>query len=83
MTGTIAHPDASANRSQRRHPNDPAFLDREEAAQSLRVSVSTLDRQIKAGKLRAARIGRRVVISPQAIDAFRRDVEVAEWGEAL
>ena len=67
MPGTIAHPDAT-NRVQRRHPNVPVFLDREEAALSLRVSVSTLDRLIRAGRLRAPRIGRRVVVSPQAID---------------
>lgn len=61
---------------------DTAFLDREEAASTLRVSVTTVDRLIKAGKLRAARIGRRVVVSPQAIDAFRQAAEAAEWGEA-
>jgi excisionase family DNA binding protein len=61
---------------------DPAFFDREEAAGKLRISVTTVDRLIKAGKLRAARIGRRVVISPQALDAFRRDAEAAEWGES-
>ena len=53
MTGTIAVPDVTANRTQRRHTSDAAFLDREEAAERLRISVSTLDRQIKAGKLRA------------------------------
>jgi excisionase family DNA binding protein len=58
------------------------FLDREETARDLRVSVTTVDRLIKAGKLRAARIGRRVVVSPQAIDQFRRQAETAEWGEA-
>ena len=58
------------------------FLDREEAARTLRVSVTTIDRLIKAGKLRAAKIGRRVVVSHQAIEAFRREAEIAEWGEA-
>ncbi len=61
---------------------DTTFLDREETAHELRVSITTVDRLIKAGRLRAGRIGRRVVVSPQAIDQFRRDVETAEWGEA-
>ena len=60
---------------------DNTFLKREETAQDLRVSVTTVDRLIKAGKLRAARIGRRVVVSPQAIEQFRREAEAAEWGE--
>jgi excisionase family DNA binding protein len=62
--------------------SDTTFLDREETAHELRVSVSTVDRLIKAGQLRAARIGRRVVVSPQAIEQFRRKAETAEWGEA-
>lgn len=68
------------NREQRRHPQ--AFLDRNETAEVLRVSTTTVDRLIKSGKLRAARIGRRVVVSPQAIEAFRQAAETAEWGEA-
>jgi excisionase family DNA binding protein len=63
-------------------PREQTFLDREETARTLRVSVTTVDRLIKSGRLRAARIGRRVVCSPQAIEAFRRDAETAEWGDA-
>ncbi|MDA8312126.1 MAG: helix-turn-helix domain-containing protein [Actinomycetota bacterium] len=44
-----------------------AFLTREEAAETLRVSVSTVDRLVKSGKLRATILGRRVLISPAAI----------------
>ena len=58
------------------------FFNRWETARELRVSVTTVDRLIKNGQLRAARIGRRVVISRQALDQFRRDAETAEWGEA-
>jgi len=58
------------------------FFDRHEAARRLAISVSTVDRLIRAGRLRAARIGRRVVVSPQAIDEFRRQVEADEWGAA-
>ena len=84
MTGTIAVPDVTANRTQRRHTGgSPLFLDREEAAEQLRISVSTLDRQIKAGKPPRHRTSTGiVVISPQAIDQFRREAETAEWGEA-
>jgi excisionase family DNA binding protein len=58
------------------------FLDREETAKTLHLSVTTVDRLRKAGKLRGCRIGRRVVFSPESIEAFRRESEVAEWGEA-
>ena len=61
---------------------DTTFLDRQETAHELRVSVPTVDRLIKSGELRAARIGRRVVVSPQAINAFRQAREAAEWGDA-
>jgi excisionase family DNA binding protein len=44
-----------------------AFLTREETAETLRVSVSTVDRLVKSGKLRATILGRRVLISPAAI----------------
>lgn len=44
-----------------------AFLTRDEAAETLRVSVSTVDRLVKSGKLRATILGRRVLISPAAI----------------
>jgi excisionase family DNA binding protein len=58
------------------------FYSRREAAGALGISVPTIDRLIHAGKLRAARIGRRVVVSPEALSQFRREAEISEWGEA-
>jgi excisionase family DNA binding protein len=51
------------------------FNTRQEAAAALRVSVSTVDRWIKNGTLRAARFGSRVVISDDAITEFCRAAE--------
>jgi excisionase family DNA binding protein len=59
-----------------------AFFGRKDAAMKLGVSVATVDRQIKAGRLRAAHIGRRVVVSAQALDEFRRANESGGLGEA-
>jgi excisionase family DNA binding protein len=78
-------PNSSApplNREHPRHPDNPTFLDRQQTAQQLSVSVTTVDRLVKSGQLRAARIGRRVVVSPQAIAAFRVQAETEEWGTA-
>lgn len=44
----------------------------------MRVSVSTVDRLIRSGRLRAAKIGRRVVISAKAIDDCVRSLEGGE-----
>jgi excisionase family DNA binding protein len=72
------------SRAARHQPDGIArvFLTREETAHALCVSVTTVDRLIKSGRLRAAKIGRRVVCSPQAIEDFRKYAEAAEWGEA-
>lgn len=45
---------------------------RHEAAEKLRVSESTVDRLIKNGQLRAAKIGNRVLISDEAIEDLVR-----------
>jgi len=52
------------------------FFTRHETALALgHQSVATVDRLIKSGALRAARIGARVVVSAEAIEEFRREVE--------
>jgi excisionase family DNA binding protein len=54
---------------------DAVFFGRRITAERLGVSVPTVDRLIAAGKLRAGKIGRRVVVSDQAIEEFRQEVE--------
>jgi excisionase family DNA binding protein len=56
------------------------FYSRSEVAEALTISIPTLDRLISKGELRAAKIGRRAVVSPQALDEFRKVAETAEWG---
>ena len=47
------------------------ILNRREAAQELNISLPTLDKLIREGKLRAIRIGqRRIIISKAAVAAF-------------
>ena len=48
----------------------PEFLTRPEAAAVLRIHPITLDRLIRAGRLPAVRIGRRVLLSRSAINAL-------------
>lgn len=56
------------------------MLTREEAAEMLRVSVRTLDTLIKDGRIGAARIGRRVLVSTDALREYveRQTVAVSE-----
>lgn len=46
------------------------LLTRKEAAQTLNISVDTLDELRNAGKLRAVNIGARVYYSPDELRAF-------------
>lgn len=48
----------------------PLLYNRTQAAQALNVSTLTIDRAIKHGNLSANRVGRRVLISPQALANF-------------
>lgn len=50
------------------HPDD--WLSRREAATYARVSVATIDRAIRAGKLRAKKQGGRVVIRRRWVDVY-------------
>ncbi len=52
-------------------PAVPQFLlSRRVAAQSLSISLRTLDSLIAAGKLTVRRIGRRVLIEPAELERF-------------
>lgn len=53
--------------------SQPNAVTRDEAAERLKVSKSTLDRLIANGELRAKRIGRRVVISDDEITRYLTD----------
>jgi excisionase family DNA binding protein len=48
----------------------PRFLTPAEVAEELRVSAMTVYRLIKAGELRAARIGKSYRIRPDDVDAY-------------
>lgn len=48
-----------ADEDNARPPSRPVLLTRREAAEYARVSVSTIDRAIRAGRLRASRNGPR------------------------
>ena len=52
-----------------------AFFSRVQTAEVLGVHVNTVDREIRAGRLRAGRIGSRVVISQQALEEYRERIE--------
>ena len=54
-------------------PLVPQFLlSRRQAAQSLSISLRTLDYLIASGKLTMRRIGRRVLIEPAELERFSR-----------
>jgi excisionase family DNA binding protein len=54
-------------------PSVPQFLlSRRQAAQSLSISLRTLDYLIAGGKLTMRRIGRRVLIEPAELERFSR-----------
>ncbi len=46
---------------------------KEEVALDHKVSVATVDRWIKNGRLKAVRFGKRVLIPQQAVDEFVRE----------
>jgi excisionase family DNA binding protein len=54
-------------------PSVPKFLlSRRDAAQSLSISLRTLDHLIAGGKLTVRHIGRRVLIEPAELEQFSR-----------
>ena len=46
---------------------------RQEAAEQLQISLSTLDKFLKSGKLKAFRVGRQIRITEQALQDFLDD----------
>ena len=57
--------------TERKLHDDPALVTREEAAEMLRVSVSTVDRYLKDGLLPKSKVGTRLVrISRSAVESF-------------
>ena len=48
----------------------PFSLDRYEAAESLAVSTRTLDRYVKAGKVRSKRVGKKVFLHDDDVEAL-------------
>ena len=46
---------------------------RQEAAEQLQVSLSTLDKFLKSGKIKAFRVGRQIRITEQALQDFLDD----------
>ncbi len=66
-----------ARRPQRAKTNiDFKYLTRDEAADYLRVSVATIARAIARKRIAVTRIGRRVVFTFDALDAFARGESV-------
>jgi excisionase family DNA binding protein len=63
----------------------PKYMTRFEAADYIRNSVATVDRAVRQKKLRPYRIGRRVLFSAEALDAFVRgdDAPGDDTGEAV
>ena len=51
------------------------MLKRDEAAEALSLSVKTLDRLIKDGRLQAVRIGRRVAVPTSSLEAYIADIQ--------
>jgi len=54
------------------------LLDKKAAAESMAISVSSLDRLIRDGELRAVKLSGRVLVSPDAIRDFIRIKEAEE-----
>ena len=46
---------------------------RQEAAEQLQISLSTLDKFLKSGKIKAFRVGRQIRITEQALQDFLDD----------
>jgi excisionase family DNA binding protein len=74
IAATAARTAVDASLTMLRHTTERKvqYLTRVEAAQLLRVSLSTLGRRIKDGSIVAVTIGRRVLIAPDEIDRVAR-----------
>ena len=52
----------------------PFTLDRYEAAKDLEISTRTLDRYVKAGKIRSKRVGKKVFLLEADIEKMRHEL---------
>lgn len=62
--------------------DEPEYLTMNEIAAKLRVSVSFVGREVKAGRLRGTRLGRSVRVRVAAFEQYRKDREEAEANAA-
>lgn len=62
-------------RGDSQRPMTERLLTAQEAATHLRVSLRTVRTAIKAGHLAVVRVGRRVLVSPQALARFIQERE--------
>ena len=46
-------------------------MNKKEAADYLRITVTTIDRRVKEGKIKACKLGGRVVFEKQELDRYR------------
>lgn len=58
-------------------PNGPTVFTRVEAAILARLSVATIDREIRRGRLKATRVGRRVLIAEENLRSWLDTFPVA------
>lgn len=59
------------------------FLSLEEVAKMLKVSERTVQREVKAGKLKAFRVGRALRFRLDAVEAYVQEQEIAPGDIAL
>jgi putative molybdopterin biosynthesis protein len=60
-----------------------ASLSVEDVAKILNVSERTVSRQVKAGKLKAFRVGRSLRFRPEAVEEYIRNQEISTDGKEL
>lgn len=62
--------------------NRPRLVDRVELARTLGLSVPTIERYTRSGKIACVRIGRRVLYAPDAVIESLSVAAVADGGDA-
>lgn len=59
------------------------LYNRKEAASLLSVSVQSLDKLVHAGRLRCVRVGKRLLIPPEALQEFTREDRATRSRQAV
>lgn len=59
---------------------DISFLSKDETCSLLKISIPTLDKHIRSGRLTAKRLGRRVYITKESIDKALFDSNISFGG---